>query len=1086
MVRRLTLLLISTVLLMPVGASALGLGEIHLKSALNQAFDAKIDLLSVKPDELDGVKVMLASPEAFERSNVDRLFILTKLRYEPDLDENGKPVIHVTSRQAIREPFLNFLIEVNWAKGRLVREYTVLLDPPVTLDRKPSPVQTPAAPQAIRRPSPASSDTQRSQPPASQSEPAAAPYAGAEEYGPVMANESLWKIALETKPQGVTVEQMMMALQRKNPQAFIKDNVNNLKRGSILRMPTQEEIDYLSVLEAKTEFSSQVAEWKANRSVVPAGDVGGQPEETSDTKQPAADSKLKLASVRPEGEGKGGASEGDGTEEITSKLENELILTREQFESAKQERDDLSSQVSELESQLTDLESLLVVRNEQLARLQGELNQSEDDVTPAPAEEPMAEEAVADVESEAAQVDEIEISDETEEVEIAEPDEEAAESEIDEQETISEAAPAKSPDTPETAPEAAPSESILDTLKDQLGNNMIPVAGGGLVVLLLLLLFARRRKAESEEFEESILVGAQGEDTESLSSSGDDTEGAMSEAAETSFLSEFSHSDMDVLQDDTGEVDPIAEADVYIAYGRYQQAEELLRQAIDRDPDHIRSYFKLLEILFVTKNAEAFTEVAETLATKNPEQTDADAWQQALTMGHQLNSGHALFAGAGGEGVIEEGEQAVEIATETDVEEESEAEVGESDEDLDLLDLSELTADFDSGDDALSDQDGPISTLLEDDSLDFDLDLGLDGEEGESVAEESAGADDALLDADIGEISPESGSDDALMDLSTELPDSSVSELETEEESSDATESLSLDELDLGDPFDDDALEEDEGAQTEEAEEMLGGADDLAAALSSFTDEPVAAVSDSDDLAEALTSPEAEQQDESATAQDLGQALSEFNDDLSLDDALETDDLGAELADLSADLSLEEKDDAGLEGGLEGVSGLEEPLSVDGLMDEKLEELSLPDDNLESDELVLGDVEQEIGGLEDTGDQEDMLADVSLDDLELGELSESEGEELETLDSGDDLSDLSDDDLMIGDELSSELSMDEPMSELSEEPDKIDEINTKLDLARAYVEMGDEEGARSILDEVLNEGDEVQKSDAQELLGRLS
>ena len=89
MVRRLTLVLTLAVLLIPCGAFALGLGEIHLKSALNQAFDARIDLLSVKADELDGVKITLASPKAFKRAGVDRLFILTKLRYEADLNKAG-------------------------------------------------------------------------------------------------------------------------------------------------------------------------------------------------------------------------------------------------------------------------------------------------------------------------------------------------------------------------------------------------------------------------------------------------------------------------------------------------------------------------------------------------------------------------------------------------------------------------------------------------------------------------------------------------------------------------------------------------------------------------------------------------------------------------------------------------------------------------------------------------------------------------------------------------------------------------------------------------------------------------------------
>ncbi|MFC1603069.1 FimV/HubP family polar landmark protein, partial [Pseudomonadota bacterium] len=555
MVRRLTLLLMLAVLLIPGGAFALGLGEIHLKSALNQAFDARIDLLSVKADELDGIKITLASPEAFERAGVDRLFILTKLRYAADLDDNGQPVIHVTSRQAIREPFLNFLIEVNWAKGRLVREYTVLLDPPVTLDRKPAPVSVPVtaapAPTTTQQPSRSAPSTTTFQPQQAKPVEAVMPQAGVDEYGPVMANETLWPIALRTKPQGVSVKQMMIALQRKNPHAFIRENVNNLKRGSILRMPTQEEIDLISAREARNEFSNQVTEWKAYRAAL-AGDVAPSSEAAASKKAPKPDSKLKLASVRPEGEGKGGASEGDGSEEITSKLENELILAREQFESAKQERNDLSSQVS----QLTDLESLLAVRNEQLARLQNELKQSQVDAAQIAEEAPMAEVA-ADVESETTEIA-IDIAEESEELEIVDTEEVPVEAEVDKTEATDVAPKPQIAPAP-TAPKAEPTESILDTLKGLFEDNMIAAAGGGLVILLLLLLLARRNKAESEEFEESILVGTQGEDTESLGSAGTDTEGVMSEAAETSFLSEFSHSDMDVLQDDTGEVDPVAE-----------------------------------------------------------------------------------------------------------------------------------------------------------------------------------------------------------------------------------------------------------------------------------------------------------------------------------------------------------------------------------------------------------------------------------------------------------------------------------------------------------------------------------------------
>ncbi len=984
MVRKLALLLISTALFVPAGAFALGLGEIHLESALNQAFDAKIDLLSVKADELDGVKVTLATPEAFERAGVERLFILTKLRYKPDLNAEGKPVIHVTTRQAIREPFLNFLIEVNWAKGRLVREYTVLLDPPVTLDRKPAPVKVPAtapsAPvaRAVRQPLPEQSPpaTAQEQQPESATD-ATLSYTAVDEYGPVMANESLWRIASETKPQDATVEQMMMALQRKNPQAFTRQNVNNLKRGSILRMPTQEEIDLLSVREARAEFSNQVAAWKADRATVAATDTGGEPEAATDKKQSPPASKLELASVRPEGEGKGGVSEGDGTEEITSRLENELILAREQFESAKQERNDLSSQVSQLESQLTDLENLLVVRNEQLARLQNELSQSEVDAAPEIAEVPAAE-AVVDIELET-------VGDDEEELEIVDIEDEASGAEeieiADKASQESPPVPQKTATQPTSAPEVsepASTVSIFDTLKGLLENNMIAAAGGGLAILLLLLLLARRRNAESKEFEESILIDTQGGDTESLGSPADDTETGMSEATETSFLSEFSHSEMDVLQDDTGEVDPVAEADVYIAYGRYQQAEELLRQAIDRDPEQIKSHLKLLEILFVTKNEQAFTETAEILAAKNSGQVDPEAWQQVVAMGHQLNPGHKLFADAEETGAVEPPAADVEAA--------SEAVADEGGEDLDLMDLSELTADFDMDADADLDQkEGSISALLEDDELDFDLNLGLDSEK------KSSDSDDALLSADIAEINADAELDDALLDISTKLPgDASVSELDADTEMSELEESLNLDGLDLGDPFEADTLDEGESVLASDSEALLGGSEDLAAELSSLVDEPI------------------------------GKEMPD-GDNLPLDDALERGDLGAELEELSS---------------------LDESLSIDDFMEEslELEQQELPSETLETDGLVLDDAES----------------------------GASEGEAIEPL--------ASDEDLLIG----------EPLSELAEEPDEIDKINTKLDLARAYVEMGDEEGARSILDEVLNEGDDAQKRDAQELLDRFS
>ncbi len=145
MVRKLSLAIALAIGIVPFGANALGLGDIHLKSALNQHFSGDINLLSVTADEIPDIKVRLASQDAFQRAGIDRPFLLTKLRFKPVAMDDGSFAVKVSSLEPIREPFLNFLIEVNWPKGKLVREYTVLLDPPVTLDRKPALVKTVSA-----------------------------------------------------------------------------------------------------------------------------------------------------------------------------------------------------------------------------------------------------------------------------------------------------------------------------------------------------------------------------------------------------------------------------------------------------------------------------------------------------------------------------------------------------------------------------------------------------------------------------------------------------------------------------------------------------------------------------------------------------------------------------------------------------------------------------------------------------------------------------------------------------------------------------------------------------------------------------
>ncbi|MEJ2528896.1 MAG: FimV/HubP family polar landmark protein, partial [Gammaproteobacteria bacterium] len=258
MVRKLSLMLVLTLGLAPLAVQALGLGDIQLQSALNQKFDAEIRLMSVDKGQIDDIKVKMASDKAFERSGVDRTFLLTSLHFNPEINKDGEPVIKVTSKEPIREPFLNFLIEVNWPKGRLVREYTVLLDPPVTLERKPAPVQAPTVTQAA--PAPDQAETM----PAEQSSPVVeTPYtAGAQEVT-VKKNTSLWVIARKNRHPGVDHTRMMMSIYHANPNAFIKRNINMLKQGAILRIPSKEDALSIGLRAAQKEYKQQVEAWRA-------------------------------------------------------------------------------------------------------------------------------------------------------------------------------------------------------------------------------------------------------------------------------------------------------------------------------------------------------------------------------------------------------------------------------------------------------------------------------------------------------------------------------------------------------------------------------------------------------------------------------------------------------------------------------------------------------------------------------------------------------------------------------------------------------------------------------------------------------
>src|SRR5579862_356501 len=286
--RRLMLMacLLSTSSLWPSSSWALGLGEIHLKSALNEPMNAEIDLIAATPDELAALRASLADRDAFTRYGIDRPPFLSTLTFKVGKGKDGRDALLVHSTDAIPEPFVTFLVEVNWARGRLMREYTVLLDPPVytpgesassaapvsaaTVAAPPARRTTPApsatAPSAGRAAAAASSGSAASASAASpgSASQAAAPISGSSYR--VAQGDTLAKIARSLRADSgaatpANIDQTMMAVYRANPDAF-GGNINILRRGSVLRLPGADQIAALNQSEAISEVHRQMDAWR--------------------------------------------------------------------------------------------------------------------------------------------------------------------------------------------------------------------------------------------------------------------------------------------------------------------------------------------------------------------------------------------------------------------------------------------------------------------------------------------------------------------------------------------------------------------------------------------------------------------------------------------------------------------------------------------------------------------------------------------------------------------------------------------------------------------------------------------------------
>lgn len=743
-VRKLVLAIAAASALSSGMAHALGLGEVTLQSSLNQPLVAEIELLEVRDLASNEVIPSLASPEEFVKAGVDRQYFLTDLKFTPVLKPNGKSVIRVTSSKAVREPYLNFLVEVLWPNGRLLREYTLLLDPPLyspqtTVAAAPQlPIAAPApAPRPAVSPAPAPvSAAPASAPRATAPVPASRAISG-NEYR-TTANDTLWEIA--QRVGGGSVNQTMLAIQDLNPDAFIGGNINRMKSGQVLRLPDEQQIRSRSNAEAVAQVAEQNAAWREGRAVA-SRQLDATRRTTAGAAPATAESADSLKLVAAEA---GQSTRGSDTGSANSKaLADKLAVTQESLDSTRRENAELQSRVSDLQSQLDKLQRLVELKDSQLAKLQADLSATpapDDPAAQVPATEaPAAEPEVAPPASEAATPpasppegaapdynysEEPAASVEDSAAATEQPAEEPAAA----VEPVAPAKPAEAAKPAAPAPEPAPApQSFVDDL--MANPMMLGLAGGGALLLLLVALMALSRRNAMKEAE------LQDELADDLSQ--DQTFASDLDMPEDSFAG---------LDDEPAPVaqaageervtaqtgDALGEADIYIAYGRFNQAAELLQNAINDEPHRADLRLKLMEVYAELGDREGFArqdnELRE-IGGVNAEAEQLKAKYPAI----------AAFAGAGAVAAAaasaddDMGEFSLDdLSLDEPTAEAPAAATGDLDDAFDLS-LDDLEADLETDLQSAKADEAPLS-------LDSDLDFGLIDEPAAPVAS----ADDDL------------------------------------------------------------------------------------------------------------------------------------------------------------------------------------------------------------------------------------------------------------------------------------------------------------------------------------------------------
>jgi pilus assembly protein FimV len=699
--------LAAALLLSASNASALGLGSFEVASNLDQPLNGTIELRVATGDDLDSLSAAIASVEDFESLGIDYPAYLKDFSLTLDTVD-GEQRLRVTSNNVIiKEPFIHFLVRVEWSGGSFLREYTALIDPPVYAAGAPTAISEPrrvgtdqiyqAEDIVISEQPSASQDQVASEEPLIEddfsSDDAGIVNQEPElefrsdslaidaSYGPVESGESLSVIAQDLQRQfpDLSIYQIMKVLFDENQSSFIGANVNGLKKGSILKISDLNAIRSVNVAESKAFYFQQIAEWNpqllqpsGSDSINVGQDSYNFQDDSSFTSEASDFSSEDSFQVGASAESndfvssdQGGSHEGE-----VLALRQEVTSLQSSLASRDLERQELNERISLLEGQLSDMNRLaeLSIESADLANLENTLAEQNDfaddalieDFTDTGEDNSAIDEFLTSTDETASELTDftdaaidgdVSLGELLAEDDLSELQDDGLESVIEEADNDTEAvvaAPSVGVSTITVAPEVSFLEKVKSALFDG-GLWKVLVGLGAILAAGAAILFLRRRRVD-EEFEVSMLsiessshgVGHSSSSAASTSMSASHTASLASEAIadkETSFLTVYSDSDAVVQAD---EVDPVAEADVYIAYGRDEQAEEVLLDGVVSHPERIDIKQKLLSLYHKRENVEGFELIAEELYSQRSTLT-ADIWQQVCEMGKEVAPSNPLF-----------------------------------------------------------------------------------------------------------------------------------------------------------------------------------------------------------------------------------------------------------------------------------------------------------------------------------------------------------------------------------------------------------------------------------------------------------